>query len=110
VHRQLLGEEPRDGHLPALVVLRRAEHRVAVDVENGLCDQRPPAQQVEVAHPQRRHLPVAHAGVGQEQDGQPVPAGGRGEGVNLRVGEKDLLAAHGQGQDQRQHAVGVAHG
>src|SRR3954468_20161854 len=43
-----LGEEPRNGHLPALVGLRGAEHRVPVDVDDRLGDQGAAAQQVQV--------------------------------------------------------------
>ena len=129
VDGELLGQEPRDGDLQALVGLRRAEDRVTVDVGDRFGDQRPPAQQVEVADPQGRHLAVAHAGAGQEQDGQPVTAGSRGQVVDLRAAEEDLLpahrprqrhadrrvasqpaVAHRRAQNQRQHPVGVAHG
>ena len=60
-----------------------------------------PAEQVEVAYSQRRHLSVAHVGVGQERDCQPVPAGGRREVVDLLASQGDLLAAH---QSRQWHA------
>lgn len=108
--------------------LGRAEDGLAADLGDRLDDVSPAAHEVAPAHPQRGQLTEAHAGIGEEEDHRAVDAGRIRELLDLTDGEEHALlperprkrhaigrvarepsVAHGERQDQREHAMGLAH-
>ena len=63
----------RDRHFALLVTFRRPERHRA-HRRHGLGDQRAAAKEVDPAHAQRGHLAEPEAGIGEEQDDEPVLA------------------------------------
>ncbi len=74
----------------------------AVDLGDRLLDEPPPAQQVEVPHPQRRQFRPAQPAVAEHQDGGPAGPGD-GERFQLLGGQVPaaLLLHRGQGHAER---------